>query len=235
MSSANEEPSKITSPTSPETRIITHLNTDHQRELSHYLRHYAGLSARESLSPLLTAITFSNMTIRTSAGKSYDVPVDPPMATWADARIRAVEMDQKARSALGISDIYIDHYLLPSKVSHITVFTLSALNLVQIAAYYLGYMRPGSFLYSNILKYWPFGGAEGYTQIIGLIMVPVVLLHAFEAVLLDRWRLEKYGVVRGSGLWWKWVGMQFTEGVGNWFRFDAEVERKRKEKEKKAH
>jgi len=177
------------------------------------------------------------MTILTSSGKSYDIPVDPPMQTWADARLRAVSMDQTAREALGISDIYVDRYLMPSKPVHVIVFILCVWAFAQFAAYYLGYMSPGTFLYSDVLKYWPFGGAEGYTKLIRRIGMPVVLIHASEAILLDWFRMRggKFGVDRGTGLWWKWIGMQFIEGAANWMRFDAEVARKRKEKEGKKH
>jgi hypothetical protein len=63
----------------------------------------------------------------------------------------------------------------------------------------------------------------------------MLAIHFTEAFLLDRTRLRKYGVARGSSLWWKWIASVFIEGWGCWDRIAAEVKRKTVEAEKAQH
>ncbi|GKT87247.1 integral membrane protein [Colletotrichum tofieldiae] len=71
---------------SPRDRITTHMNHDHKRELSFYLRHYAGLSRSAATAPWLKDVTLEGMTIAAGGlgGKEYHVAFDPPLTSWAD-------------------------------------------------------------------------------------------------------------------------------------------------------
>ena len=57
------------------------------------------------------------------------------------------------------------------------------------------------------------GGVEGFVWLVNAIFVPVVAIHVFETWLLERTKLSKFGVRRGSKVWWMWVGSVFIEGA----------------------
>jgi hypothetical protein len=95
-------------------------------------------------------------------------------------------------------------------------------------------MIPGTLFYDKVLPWWP-GGPEAYLWTVGQVFYPMLAIHFTEAFLFDRKRLRKYGVQRGSLLWWKWTASVLVEGWGSWKRVDAEVERKTKEAEKAQH
>lgn len=204
-------------------RIITHMNKDHAPELTRYLRHYAALPRRAASGPVLTGLTLETMTIRTADGKEHVVPFDPPMKSYADARRRAVEMDVAAREGLGLGDVDVDEFK-PPRGFDVVVF-------VAVAAYFGCYLAlpwqvPGSPLHSFWDAVFP-GGAAMQEWVVRRIAVPVLGIHLAEIVLLDRTRLAKYGVRRGSGVWWKWVASCFFEGFPSFGRFDRMVRKKR--------
>jgi predicted CDP-diglyceride synthetase/phosphatidate cytidylyltransferase len=64
---------------------------------------------------------------------------------------------------------------------------------------------------------------EQFTWLVEAIFVPVVVLHVFETWLLERTKLQKFGVRRGSAVWWKWVVSVFIEGAMAFKRFDLVV------------
>lgn len=141
-------------------------------------------------------------------------------------------MDRVSRAALGISHITIDEYTAPRSVFHVTVFALCVLTLVVFVtkAWYV----PGSFVYERVICWWP-GGAEWFLWTVRMIAAPVLVLHIGESLHLDRSRLAKYGVERGSGLWLAWMSSALLEGFGAFARFDALVRRKEVEAEKSKH
>ncbi len=213
-------------------RIIKHMNNDHADSLSLYLQHYSKLSASPARGATMTDISLSAMTIQTTDGKTHTISLKPPMSSFADARIRSVEMDREARSALDLSSIHLSTYLPPRKPEHVVVFALCSMAYINFATKHL--MVPGTLFYGKVLPWWP-GGPEGYLKIVDRVFWPMMAIHFTEALLLDRLRLRKYGVQRGSSLWWKWIVSVFIEGWGSWKRIDAEVERKTKEAEKAEH
>lgn len=89
-------------------------------------------------------------------------------------------------------------------------------------------------MYDKILPWWP-GGPEWFLWISKMIALPVLLLHIAEAIMVDRTRLWKYGVQRGSKLWWKWMASTLIEGFGAFARIDATVKRKEVEAGNKKH
>lgn len=93
---------------------------------------------------------------------------------------------------------------------------------------------PGTWFYDVPLTYWP-GGPEWFVWIAKAIALPVLIIHLVEAYMMDRTRLRKYGVERGSGLWWTWIVSCFIEGYGCHQRIDAAVKRKTKEAELAKH
>ena len=213
-------------------RIIKHLNADHQPSLSYFLQHYNSLSSFEARSPILTDITFDVLTFRTSGGNTSTIPLYPPMKSWSEARTRTVEMDRVSRAALRISPIAITEYEWPRSIFHVTVFGLCMLTMVVFLT--KQWVIPGTFVYDTVLPWWP-GGPEWFLWISKTIAIPVLLIHVTEAVWLDQTRLWKYGVERGSGLWWKWMASALVEGFGTFARIDATVKRKELEAQKQSH
>ncbi len=92
----------------------------------------------------------------------------------------------------------------------------------------------GTWFYDTVLPWFP-GGPEFFLLTAKTIALPVVGLHALEATIFEKTRLQKYGVERWSGLWFKWVASCACEGFGCFQRIDAAVKRKEKEAEKESH
>jgi hypothetical protein len=84
-------------------RTLSHMNKDHQKDLSLYLRHFNRLSAADAAGPELLDIDLTTMTIRSVSG-THAVAISPPMTSWADRRVRLAEMSITAHKALGLRD-----------------------------------------------------------------------------------------------------------------------------------
>ncbi|KAJ4169334.1 hypothetical protein NW754_016368 [Fusarium falciforme] len=94
-------------------RIVSHMNQDHTREISYYLRHYAHLSAGAASFPTLRDVDLNGMTIRSRDGRDHFIPFTPPLKGWGEAKDRIIEMAVEAREALGLSDVVIEGYRPP--------------------------------------------------------------------------------------------------------------------------
>jgi hypothetical protein len=213
-------------------RIIKHMNEDHQRSLSYYLQHYCRLSSRAASKATLSDISLTTLTLLDSYNKTHKIPFDPPMTSYAEVRPRVVEMDRESRAALGISSISITEYSPPSKPVHITIFALCALTFVIFTTQQ--HIQPGTFVYDRILPWFP-GGPKWFLGLSRSLALPVLGIHTGEAYLLDRKKLRKYGVERGTALWWKWTLSCFIEGFGCFQRIDEVVKAKEIEAEKAKH
>ncbi|TVY26799.1 hypothetical protein LHYA1_G004826 [Lachnellula hyalina] len=213
-------------------RIISHLNAGHQDSLSYYLRHYSQLSSRAARSPTLTDLSLSSMTLQTADGKTHTIPITPPMKSYAEARQKSVDMDRESRAALDISSIRITSYQRPRSALHIFIFGLCGMAFTFFATRHR--IVPGTWFYDNALPWFP-GGPEWFHWACKALFAPTLLLHFFEAFMLDRTRLRKYGVERGSVLWFKWIVSAFVEGFATFQRIDAMVKREELEAEKAKH
>jgi hypothetical protein len=210
-------------------RIITHMNSQHTRELSHYLRHYVGVSPRAAAaSPKIHDLDFNSMTIKTS-NNTYVVPFHPALSSWADARPRIIAMDETAREALGLSNIYITEYVMQRGFDYIPFVGVV---FYFVCAAGLPWVVPGSAPWEVLKVVFP-GGPEWFRWVVNAIFWPVMGIHLVESWLLDRWRLQKHGVARWSLLWWKWETANFFEGLTVWKRLDGLVAEKKAEKEAK--
>lgn len=94
---------------------------------------------------------------------------------------------------------------------------------------------PGNVVYENVLRWFPFGGAAGYMKAANFAGPFTLVLHGGETFLLDRLRLRKHGVKRGSKVWWFWMGSCVVEGFACFQRIDGTVARKKAEAEKAKH
>lgn len=217
-----------------EARIIAHMNGDHTRELSHYLRHHAGLSARAASRPWLKSLTLESMTIAAGglSGREFQVPFDPPMTSFAEARGRLVAMDAEARAALGLSDIYIDSYVAPRGADAV-VFGAVLFYFFSYAT--VGAVHPGNPAVWGLLQALFPGGALWWRRVVVAIFWPVVAIHVAEAWWIARSRLHPHGVDPGTSLWWAWIGSTAIEGFGAFKRIDRMLAKKRAEKDAKKH
>ncbi|QSZ31758.1 hypothetical protein DSL72_001326 [Monilinia vaccinii-corymbosi] len=214
------------------TRILTHMNADHASSLSLYLRHYCQLSNGEASTATLRDISLSSLAISSKSGKSHTIPLEPPMSSYADARPRFVAMDSECRTGLNISPYTITRYEPPKTFFHRLVFALCLITMVTLAT--MSYIVPGTFFYDDVLPWFP-GGAKTFLWIANKVAIPTVIIHVSEAIWMDRARLGKYNVERGSSLWWKWMISCLIEGYGSFARIDAMLKEQKKEKELKGN
>jgi hypothetical protein len=212
-------------------RIITHMNNDHADSVDLYAQHFCKLSQSAARGAKLTKIDLDGMTISAS-GKEHRISLSPPMKSFAEARTRTVDMDREARTALDISSTKLTIYTPPTSPFHVFVFGICTFMFCTFVFY--GYIVPGTFFYDSILPYFPFG-PEMFKWIVRMISLPVLVIHFGEAYMMDKTRLRKYGVQRGTTLWWKWIGSCFIEGYGCWVRIDKEIQRKEGEAQNTKH
>lgn len=184
------------------------MNNDHQRELSHYLRHWARLAPRAAAKPELVDISFKEMIIRTHEGTRHAIPIKPPMRSWADARTRAVDMDREARRKLGLSEIAITEFRSPGLLSPLVM--IAALTIVTLSATQRPYITPGTWYYDRVLAYVP-GGPDRFLQGLARALPIIWGLHIFEASYMVV-KMAKHDVVPFSKLWFQWVGYNLIEG-----------------------
>ncbi|KHN95833.1 uncharacterized protein MAM_06195 [Metarhizium album ARSEF 1941] len=209
-------------------RILSHMNTSHTRELTHYLRHYCGLTPSQARGASLRDVTLQGMRIR-AGGADYVVHFKPALQSWSDVRPRIIEMDAIARESLGISGIYMARYHAPGFGDAIVLATVVFYFASFLA---LPWIVPGSLVWDILAAYFP-GGPETFAWAVKLIFYPVLAIHLLEPIVLDVTRLQKHGVDRWSGLWWMWMVSCFFEGLLVFRRFDRAIAEKRAEKEAK--
>ncbi|KXJ86788.1 putative integral membrane protein [Microdochium bolleyi] len=218
-------------------RIIGHMNRDHAAELTHYLRAFAGLSPRAARGAQLADLTLDTLHLTTTTA-THKIPISPPMTSLSESRVRLVDMAQQAQRKLGLSDIRITTYT-PPQGGGIASFAGVAFYFVSALA--LPWIMPGTLAWDVLDRFFPsfgfFGGsgAETFTWLTRLIVVPVLLIHVTEAWWIARTRLEKHGVELGSGLWWLWTANTFFEGAPAFWRFDRLVAAERARKEGVKH
>lgn len=218
----------MASDTDAATRVITHMNEDHGPELSRYLQHFARVPLHRAKSAVLTALSLESMTIRTADGTEHVIPFDPPMRSYAETRRRAVEMDAAARKGISQGYVEVQEFTTPRPLG---LFTMAAVSFYFACYLALPWQVPGSRLYAFWDAVHP-GGAPMQAWLVSRILPPVLGIHLFEVLLLDRTRLAKHGVRRGSGLWWAWAASCFMEGFPVFSRFDGLVKKTRQAKEK---
>jgi hypothetical protein len=214
------------------SRIISHLNADHQATLSLYLRHYNGLSAYAARDVVMTDISFNEMTFKTKDGKTRTVSFSPPMQAWSEARMRTVEMDKQARTGLGLSSIKITEYELPQGAFQWAV--IGSILFASVVYVYRKDIVRGTFIYDVLLPWFP-GGHRAFFTIVKWLPHGVIGIHLLEAIWLDLGWLQKHDVTRGSVLWWKWFLSAVGEGGGSIARVNAQVKRKEAEAAKRQH
>lgn len=217
----------------PRTRILNHMNADHQDSLVRYLEHYSSLPSRTARHARLTDISLTSMTIATSRTSIYRIPFDPPLKDWSETRPRVVDMDAECRTSLGRDEITLKDYMLPRRGYQVAVTALCILTYLVMGR--RATLAPAE---GSVLK----GMSERYPAVFAWLwrvqpwaLYPLLVTHVVETVVMDRTRLRRHSVPRLSGLWWKWFVSTFVEGFGAFHRVDEMIAGERKKKEKAKH
>ena len=213
------------------SRISSHMNAQHQPSMRRYLEHYHNVSPFAARSPRLADMTTKSMTILAPyllTDVTYEVPLSPPLANLSEARTRLVEMDQQAAKALGRAPETVSRYKAPNTPYQITVFFAVLFGFFCFSS--AANFRPGSWLTTTILAPVP-PFARLLYQYQPLALVAMIVLHAWEALVMARTRLQKFNVPVGGRVWWMWVLSTFFEGFGAFLRFEEVIEEERRKKE----
>ncbi|RMZ85522.1 hypothetical protein DV737_g686, partial [Chaetothyriales sp. CBS 132003] len=134
------------------TRILTHMNADHQFSLILYSRYYSKLPLSHAKSSILEDIDLTHMTIQSSFGRCM-IPFDPPLKSLNEARERVVAMHQEAIKELDVEDVLIERYVLPDRAWMWAVMALCAWIIVTLSPPLQPLLRPEthhqSFLFTK--------------------------------------------------------------------------------------
>ncbi|KAH9893679.1 hypothetical protein F4778DRAFT_748155 [Xylariomycetidae sp. FL2044] len=215
-------------------RIVGHMNKDHAGELKQYLRAFNGLSSSAASDPAITDMTLSTLTIRSRSGV-HTVAITPPLSSLADARVRLVDMAQRAQAALGISDLQVRRWTAPQPLGLSTLIGVVWFFL-NYAALSAGALDAGTANADTLDRVLGFaGGAAGYRWLIRAMFWPVLLIHSVEAVWFARTRLARHGEAMGTGMRGLWMVNTFFEGYPAMRRFDGLVAEEKRKKEAAKH
>jgi hypothetical protein len=245
-SSSSSSSSDAATAAAAASRIITHMDTDHQREMALYLRHHARLPATHPDVVLLTQLSLAEITpagmtiLAGGSGTTYTVPFSPPLDdSLAETRPRLVQMAEEARAALGLpqssSDYENKHVrvteFIPPPLYNMTMMGIMLLYAASVAAVPYMLLPEDTLLGRALDVVWAFGGGRaGYRWFIVNTMWPVLAIHVTEAAVFHFTSMKRHGVRAGSKVWWLWQMDVFVEGVFGMRRFGRMVD----ELEKKA-
>lgn len=161
---------------------------------------------------MIKDITLDKLTVN-AGGESLVIPLDPPMNSFSDARVRLVEMDKQAIAGLGRSRITLKEYR-PPKGFFTIVFAVCFGTYVLLSR--KENMLPGSLLYESVLKYFP-RFAEFSYGVRDYVIWPMLAIHITEAWIMSG-TLKKHSVPLFSRLWWMWIVSCFIEGFNSFQR-----------------
>ena len=234
-------------PPAQKARTLAHMNKDHRLDMRHILTHYPSVPRPPSSffttatadsenddpsNPLMLDISLETITLHLPASNTtHAIAFTPPLASWDERRPRLVEMTRVAREAAAqqAADgavVVVDEYMPPRVPYDLTIFLAVLFYYLCFVLVQTGWVADGGVLARAVEVGGLFpGGVEGFRWLVRVIFVPVVGIHVVETWLLERRKLRKYGVKRGSRVWWLWVGSVFIEGAMAFKRFDIVVER----------
>ncbi|KAF1939175.1 integral membrane protein-like protein [Clathrospora elynae] len=212
-------------------RIIKHMNADHHDSIRRYMEAYNQKSLFQSRDAQMTDIDLKQMKF-SCCGQEAVVAFDPPMKSLREARERVVQMDKDALQILGRSNISITTYIPPyTRPGHLWNFTQCSLAFLLLPR--PANFQPGSLLYDTVLFRVP--GFVNLVAQIGWIVFAIMLpIHVAETGIMAR-KLARHGCTFLDGVWWKWMGSCFVEGITSFWRLDGLIEEKKRENEAKKH
>lgn len=147
-----------------------------------------------------------------AGGRTFFIPIHPPLKSFSEARERVVKMDQDCIEALGRDSITIKEYWAPKG--------FDAVVFVTCFSTYILLSRPEnvSFVFPFVPEFAAF-----VLKIRLLVLYPMIVIHLVEASLMIR-KLQRHSVPFFSKLWWVWTVSCFIEGVGSFRRYDLSCE-----------
>ncbi|OAA60936.1 hypothetical protein SPI_04960 [Niveomyces insectorum RCEF 264] len=193
-------------------QTLAHMNAGHRADLALYLRHVNGLSAAQLAAagpPELVDMDLAALHVRTAtSGDVHVVPLRPPLATWSERRTRLVALSHEARKALGEEEDDDDDeketdlsqrddrapavpFTLPPAIAFVFMASVG-LYVVLVALVFVGRDATPAALWARVVpgrRIWPFGGTEGFRQLVNVLRLPVLAIHATEAWWFARTRL----------------------------------------------
>ncbi|KAL8825607.1 MAG: hypothetical protein Q9191_004312 [Dirinaria sp. TL-2023a] len=203
---------------SAQTRIMKHMNADHQDSLIRYLRHHHHISFFSARNAELVAMDLSYLTIVSASHpfsvKEHRIPIDPPLASWAEC-----------------SPITVKKWIRP--------YGTSAVNFTLFLWLYSTFCRranflPGSLYYRYFFGFMP-GLANFCSNIQPFLFYGVLAIHLMECLFIMKPRLQKHTVRMFNSVWWLWSFSSCFEGVGATLRFDRLVKEEEEKKAKQKH
>ncbi|KAK5131484.1 hypothetical protein LTR08_000878 [Meristemomyces frigidus] len=208
-------------------RIITHMNDDHHDSVVRYLQHYSKLPSWQAYDGRIADVSLNGLTLA-CRGRSYRIPLDPPMSSYREARERVVELDKEALAGLGQSDITVKEFLPPTG--------LWALPFAVISAAFIGFSQRWWFEQGAIVEQLLGAGFAKFSWIVQPYIIAFMLfMHTSEMAYFMRNKLGKHGVNPRTSLFWKWTATTFVEGYFGFMRFNGLVDQKVAEKAKQKH
>jgi hypothetical protein len=210
------------------TRVITHMNADHHDSVSRtqteevslslmkhpkvirYLENYHHLPGYQAFHGKITDVSLEHIAFE-CAGMKYRTALEPPMASFREARERLVQMDKECLKALGRSDITIKEYLAPTGL-YLVLFLIVSTTLVAFRT------RRNFEAGSVISAVVPASFAQFCWTIQPFIWYGMLAIHGVETWHMARGRLRKHNVNVRSRVWWLWIATTFIEGVGAYNR-----------------
>lgn len=223
-------------------RIVKHMNADHHDsvhmipsdtnealinlifQIIRYLQHFHSLSSISAYDGKLVDLDLSSITL-SCHGKTYRIPLDPPMKSYRDARERVVELDKQCRRALGQSDVTVKAYIPPTG-KH-------AIPFLVILATFVAYSQRWWFGQGQIVESVLGSSFANFSwKIQPKLLLFLVVVHGAEMIYFAAVKLRHHSVNIRSPAWWLWTASTFIEGQFCYRRFDASITAQR---EKQRH
>ncbi|KAK0741848.1 hypothetical protein B0T21DRAFT_448650 [Apiosordaria backusii] len=191
-------------PPSQKTRTIAHMNADHRLDLQHILQHYNSLNDHESKSPEMVDINLQFMTIKTPhTGRTHYIKFEPELASWAERRVKLVEMTRQARVGLGSEipdssthseqdegkEVVVKEYMPPRPLDWVIFLAVLFYYFTFVTVVKMGVLEGREGVLDWV--WGRFGGHEGFVWLTKTIFWPVVGIHLGEAAWLERSRLRR--------------------------------------------
>jgi hypothetical protein len=181
-------------------------------KVQRYVENYSNAPRFISPHVRMTDISLDKMIIK-GRGNTFEIPFDPPMKDFSEARTRLVKMDADSIKALSRSPYTIKTYRMPVRF-HAFIFAVTFSTYIMLLREQ--HVLPGSIAYEYFLKwipYFPFIAQEFRLH----ILAAMVVIHGVEAYIMSG-KLKKHSAALYSPVWWAWMVSCFIEGFGSFQR-----------------
>lgn len=205
---------------SAKARILEHMNKDHMVSLYDFLAYYEGIKldySNPSHSVELVDVELDHITlnyIKNGHSKTIVTPLDPPLKSLGEARVRFVKMAFEAADAFQVSPYQIKSFHPPAQpISGIIASLFGTCAFVALSPRSVG----------RILQRRSPHLAHFIRQNARRIFVATIIIHLLEYFLFLRAKLDKFRVYGALRL--KWFLSTMSVGFPAWRRFDQEIHR----------